>query len=108
MLVVVVVVMLLLLFLSLPVAAALAYLGFLLEAFYSSMPLHNGLATMSWAVQSGILLVAVPMFILLGEIMVRSGLAERMHRAMLQWLSWLCPACSRELSLSDVGAQRLA
>jgi tripartite ATP-independent transporter DctM subunit len=88
-LVVVLVVMLALLFLSLPVAAALAYLGFFLDGFYSSMPLHRGLATMSWAVQSGILLVAVPMFILLGEILVRSGLAERMYRAMLQWLSWL-------------------
>jgi tripartite ATP-independent transporter DctM subunit len=40
-------------------------------------------------VQSGILLVAVPMFILLGEILLRSGLAERMYRAMMQWLSWL-------------------
>jgi tripartite ATP-independent transporter DctM subunit len=44
---------------------------------------------MSWAVQSGILLVAAPMFILLGEILVRSGVAERMYRAMMQWLSWL-------------------
>lgn len=81
--------MLALLFLSLPVAAALTYLGFFLDGFYSSLPLHRGLATMSWAVQSGILLVAVPMFILLGEILVRSGVAERMYRAMMQWLSWL-------------------
>jgi tripartite ATP-independent transporter DctM subunit len=81
--------MLALLFLSLPVAAALTYLGFFLDAFYSDLPLHRGLATMSWAVQSGILLVAVPMFILLGEILVRSGVAERMYRAMMQWLSWL-------------------
>jgi tripartite ATP-independent transporter DctM subunit len=44
---------------------------------------------MSWAVQSGILLVAVPMFILLGEILVRSGIAERMYRAVMQWISWL-------------------
>ncbi len=89
MLVVVIVAMLALLFLSLPVAAALTYLGFFLDGFYSNLPLHRGLATMSWAVQSGILLVAVPMFILLGEIMVRSGIAERMYRAMMQWLSWL-------------------
>jgi C4-dicarboxylate transporter, DctM subunit len=89
MLIVVVLAMLALLFLSLPVAAALTYLGFFLDAFYSDLPLHRGLATMSWAVQSGILLVAVPMFILLGEILLRSGLAERMYRAMMQWLSWL-------------------
>jgi tripartite ATP-independent transporter DctM subunit len=89
MLLVVTLAMLALLFLSLPVAAALTYLGFFLDGFYSGMPLHRGLATMSWAVQSGILLVAVPMFILLGEILVRSGVAERMYRAMMQWLSWL-------------------
>ena len=89
MLIVVILTMLALLFLSLPVAAALTYLGFFLDAFYSDLPLHRGLATMSWAVQSGILLVAVPMFILLGEILVRSGVAERMYRAMMQWLSWL-------------------
>ena len=89
MLIVVILAMLALLFLSLPVAAALTYLGFFLDAFYSDLPLHRGLATMSWAVQSGILLVAVPMFILLGEILVRSGVAERMYRAMMQWLSWL-------------------
>lgn len=89
MLVVAFLVLLALLFLSLPVAAALASLAFFLDAFYSSMPLHRGLATMSWAVQSGILLVAVPMFILLGEILVRSGIAERMYRAMMQWISWL-------------------
>ena len=88
-LIVVILAMLALLFLSLPVAAALTYLGFFLDGFYSSLPLHRGLATMSWAVQSGILLVAVPMFILLGEILVRSGIAERMYRAMMQWLSWL-------------------
>ncbi|MGH6896201.1 MAG: TRAP transporter large permease [Geminicoccaceae bacterium] len=89
MLIVVILAMLALLFLSLPVAAALTYLGFFLDGFYSNLPLHRGLATMSWAVQSGILLVAVPMFILLGEILVRSGVAERMYRAMMQWLSWL-------------------
>lgn len=89
MLIVTLVMLLVLLFVSLPVAAALAMLAFFLDATYSSMPLHRGLATMAWAVQSGILLVAVPMFILLGEILVRSGIAERMYRAIMQWISWL-------------------
>ena len=38
---------------------------------------------------SDILLVTVPMFILLGEIMLRSASTERMYGAMVQWLSWL-------------------
>lgn len=89
MLFVVTVAALVLLFLSIPVAIGLAALGFIVGGLYSDLPLHRGLATMSWAVQSGILLVAVPMFILLGEILVRSGIADRMYRAMMQWLSWL-------------------
>ncbi len=78
-----------LLFLSIPVASALAFLGLFLEALYSGMPLHRGMPTMSWAMQSGVLLVSVPMFILLGEILVRSGIADRMYRAVIQWISWM-------------------
>ncbi len=78
-----------LLFLSIPVASALAFLGFFLEALYSGMPLHRGMPTMSWAMQSGVLLVSVPMFVLLGEILVRSGIADRMYRAVMQWISWM-------------------
>jgi C4-dicarboxylate transporter, DctM subunit len=78
-----------LLFISLPVGAALVFLGFGLDQMSGGLPLYRGIATMSWAVQSGILLVAVPMFILLGEILVRSGIAERMYGAIQQWLSWL-------------------
>ena len=29
------------------------------------------------------------MFVLLGEILLRAGIAERMYNAMVQWLSWL-------------------
>ena len=35
------------------------------------------------------ILVAVPMFILLGEIMLRAGIAQRMYGAVIQWISWL-------------------
>ena len=34
-------------------------------------------------------LIVVPMFILLGELMLRAGIARRMYEAMIQWLSWL-------------------
>ena len=35
------------------------------------------------------MLVAIPMFILLGEIMLRAGIAQRMYNAVVQWVSWL-------------------
>ena len=34
-------------------------------------------------------LVAIPMFRLLGEIILRAGIAKRMYNAVAQWLSWL-------------------
>ena len=35
------------------------------------------------------ILFAIPLFVLLGEILLRSGIADRMYVAMTQWISWL-------------------
>jgi tripartite ATP-independent transporter DctM subunit len=42
-----------------------------------------------WENSIEFLLVAVPMFVMLGEIMLRSDIAEKMYDAMAKWLSWL-------------------
>jgi C4-dicarboxylate transporter DctM subunit len=81
--------LLVLLALSLPVAAALAFLGLSLDEIYSPMPLHLAMGEIIWSASSNFLLVAVPLFVLLGEILLRSGIAERLYGAMSQWLSWL-------------------
>ena len=83
------VILLLLLAASIPVAATLGVLGLILQNLYSPMPLHLALGEIVW--QNGIeyVLVAVPLFIMLGEILLRAGIAERMYTAMVQWLSWL-------------------
>jgi tripartite ATP-independent transporter DctM subunit len=47
------------------------------------------LAEIYWDKSKEFILVAVPMFILLGEIMLRAGIAGRMYAAVIQWLSWL-------------------
>ena len=83
------VLLLALLALSLPVAAALAFLGLSLDGIYSPMPLHLAMGEIIWSASSNFLLVAVPLFVLLGEILLRSGIAERLYGAMSQWLSWL-------------------
>src|SRR3546814_1700938 len=44
---------------------------------------------MSWGVSTDFILFAIPLFVLLGELLLRSGIAERMYGAMSQWLSWL-------------------
>jgi C4-dicarboxylate transporter DctM subunit len=78
-----------LLALAVPVAAVLGILGLLLSALYSKLPLSLALGEMSWATSNNFLLVAIPFFVLLGEIMLRSGLAERMYNALVLWIPWL-------------------
>ena len=78
-----------LLALSIPVAAALGVLGLVLEQLYSTMPLSLAMGEIAWSAGRDFLLVSIPMFILLGEILLRSGVAEKMYTAMVKWLSWL-------------------
>jgi tripartite ATP-independent transporter DctM subunit len=78
-----------LLALSVPVAAALAVVGLALDQLYSFLPLRLALGELAWGATSDVILVAIPLFVLLGEILLRAGIAERMYSAMTQWLSWL-------------------
>ncbi|WP_186418769.1 TRAP transporter large permease [Bosea sp. CS1GBMeth4] len=75
--------------LSIPVGAALGVLGLVLDPLYSMLPLTRGIGELAWSTNNEFLLVAIPLFILLGEILLRSGFAERMYGAMSLWLSWL-------------------
>jgi len=81
--------LLLLLGLSLPVAAALTLLGLGLAYLFTALPIHLAFGEVVWSASSNFLLVSVPLFVLLGEILLRSGIAERLYDAMSQWLSWL-------------------
>jgi C4-dicarboxylate transporter DctM subunit len=82
-------ILLVLLALALPVAAAIGILGVILGHFYSPMPLLLGMGEVAWSASKDFLLVSIPMFILLGEILLRAGVAERMYGAMVNWLSWM-------------------
>ncbi|HET8746411.1 MAG TPA: TRAP transporter large permease [Ramlibacter sp.] len=80
--------LLLLLFIasSLYVGAAIGVLGASLSALYSPLPLLRGVGEMAWSTSNDFVLVAVPMFILMGEMLLRSGLAERMYDALDKWV----------------------
>ena len=75
--------------LSIPVGAALGLLGLILDPLYSMLPLTRAIGEVSWSTSNEFLLVAIPLFIMLGEILLRSGLAEKMYNSMSLWLSWL-------------------
>ncbi|MFL5056528.1 MAG: TRAP transporter large permease [Microvirga sp.] len=78
-----------LLALAIPVAAGLGVLGLLLSASYSKLPLSLAMGEIAWGTSNNFLLVAIPFFVLLGEILLRSGMAERMYNALVLWMPWL-------------------
>jgi len=84
-----VVLLLVLIGVSIPVGAALGVLGLILEPLYSMLPLTRAMGELAWSTGTEFLLVAIPLFILLGEILLRAGFAEKMYTAMALWLSWL-------------------
>ena len=74
---------------AVPVAAVLGILSFVLDQIAMGGNLQAGIGEIIWDKSKEFILVAVPMFILLGEIMLRAGIARRMYGAVIQWLSWL-------------------
>ena len=74
---------------SVPVAAVMGVLGLALNQFYASMPLHRAMGEIVWNTSSEYILIAIPLFVMLGEILLRAGIAERVYNAIAQWLSWL-------------------
>jgi len=75
--------------LAVPVAAVLGMMGLALGTIYSKLPLSLAMGEISWATSNNFLLVAIPFFVLLGEILLRSGIAERMYNALVLWVPWL-------------------
>ena len=75
--------------LAVPVAAGMGWLGLILNQFYSPVSLSVVAGEVSWSATTSFVLVAVPFYVLLGEILLRSGIAERMYNAVVQWVSWL-------------------
>ena len=82
-------VLLSLLAISIPVAAVLATTALVLGNWFSFLNLTPAIGELAWSSSTSFILVAVPLFILLGEILLRSGIAERMYAAMTHWLAWL-------------------
>lgn len=78
-----------LLTLSIPVGVVLFLLGFGVDTFFSPFPLIRGLGNLVWSTSNNATLIAIPFFVLLGEILVRSGVAANTYAALDRWVSWL-------------------
>src|SRR3970040_978899 len=73
--------------LALPVAATLGILSFSLMYFLSDRPIWEMLGLVAWNTNTSFILVAIPLFILMGELLLWSGLSERLYRVLSHWLS---------------------
>ena len=70
-----------LLALGVPVAAALGVLGVVLSELFAGLPITRAIGEVSWSTSTQFILMAVPLYIFMGEILMRSGIAERMYTA---------------------------
>ena len=84
-----VVLLLLFLFLSVPVASTIAGVGIIVGVFFSDFPVFEAVGEITWAVSTDYLLLSIPLFVLLGEILLHSGIAKNIYFALNKWLSWL-------------------
>ena len=82
-------IMLAIMLLSVPIAAVMALAGIVGGVLAFGWPLVETMGAVVWGVQNENLLTAIPLFILLGELLLRSGIADRMYGAMSMWLGFL-------------------
>jgi C4-dicarboxylate transporter DctM subunit len=68
------------------IAVVLGTLALLSGFMFSDRPFWLFLGQVIWAPSSSFVLVAVPLFLLMGEILLRSGLSEQLYRALNIWM----------------------
>ena len=71
------------------VALSLLAVGFLGMVMFTDAPAGLVLATSTWGASHSWALAALPLFIWMGEILVRSRLAEDLFEGLAPWLGWL-------------------
>jgi len=71
------------------IGAALAVLALLAGFGLSDRPFWNFIGEMLWAPSTNFVLVSVPLFLLMGEVMLRAGLSDRLYRALNVWVGRL-------------------
>ena len=82
-------VMVLLMLLGLPIAAVMLLLGLFAGVAAFGWAFFASSASISWGVMSENNLTSIPLFVLLGEFLLRSGMADRMYTVFAAWLGRL-------------------
>ncbi len=68
------------------VGFALFIVGFMGMLIFSPLPAGNNMASSVWATIEKWEYVALPLFILMGEILYRSGISEKLFKSLVPWL----------------------
>jgi C4-dicarboxylate transporter, DctM subunit len=71
---------------GLPIAVSMALVGIVGGIAAYGVPFMDSIAPVVWGVQNENLLTSIPLFVLLGELLLRSGIADRMYIALSAWL----------------------
>lgn len=82
-------IMLGLMFIGLHVGIAMLGTGVLGALIYFGPPVLLSFGTNLWAVMNDFLLTTIPLFILLGELLLRAGITRNMYDSLADWLSKL-------------------
>ena len=73
------------------VAGALGVIALLLMKFFNiyNPNLWNIMGNRAWEGSTNFILIAIPLFILMGELVLRSGIAGRMYNVLSRWLVFI-------------------
>lgn len=74
---------------GIPIAVSMAFVGIVGGIAVYGLPFMNSIAPVLWGVQNENLLTSIPLFVLLGELLLRSGIADRMYLALSAWFGRL-------------------
>lgn len=89
--------------LGLHVAFVMFFLSLVGAVVYLGLPAALEYGTQYWSANNNFVLVSVPLFILLGELLVRGGFTDKMYRSLSDWLAPLPGG----LLHSNIGASAL-
>ncbi|MFN3844335.1 MAG: TRAP transporter large permease [Paracoccaceae bacterium] len=79
--------LLLLLFVGLHIATALIAVATLGAWWFFGTTMFAPFGTMMWGTLNNFLLLAIPLFVFMGEVLVRGGVTQRMYAAIADWLN---------------------
>ncbi|MGX9963576.1 TRAP transporter large permease [Roseomonas sp. F4] len=80
------VLMLALMFTGLPIGVVMGAIALLGADLYLGWPVINAIGTQFWGATDSFTMLAVPLFVLLGELLVKGGATDRMYKALSVWL----------------------